>query len=247
VPRDSRPPRRPRRRWRALRWGLGLAVLAAGAFLAGFVAEVWSTWPDFAALSVAPPASTAFMQAWEQEHRAAPRWRWVPYESISEELKISVVVAEDMGFFDHGGFDWFEVRTALREAWEERRAPRGASTISQQVVKNLWLAPTRSPLRKAKEAVLTVALERHLTKRRILELYLNIAEFGPGIFGAEAAARAYFAEPASALTAHQAAELAAGLPRSSWHPGAASRVYRARVARIEARAAASGWLRHRLR
>src|SRR5438034_9445974 len=112
------------------------------------------------------------------------------------------------------------MREAMTEALEERKLPRGASTITQQLAKNLWLSPSRSPLRKVKEGVLTWQLERALSKRRIFELYLNVAQFGPGVYGAEAAARRYFRKPAAELTADEAADLAAGLPRPrAWHPG----------------------------
>jgi monofunctional biosynthetic peptidoglycan transglycosylase len=145
-------------------------------------------------------------------------------------------VGEDIGFFQHNGFAVDEIRTAMEQALRGERL-RGASTITQQLAKNLWLSPSRNPLRKLKEALLTWQLEHVLTKRRILELYLNVVEFGPGIYGAEAAARHYFAEPASMLTERQAAQLAAALPRpSDWHPGSERRGYLQHVTRIE------GWM-----
>ena len=121
--------------------------------------------------------------------------------------------------------------------------PRGASTITQQVAKNLWLSPSYNPLRKLKEALLTRQLERALSKRRILEIYLNVAEFGPGVYGAEAAAQRYFGVAAAGLDEPQAAQLAAGLPRpSSWHPGSSSRAYANRTRRILGRMARAQWL-----
>ena len=114
--------------------------------------------------------------------------------------------------------------------------PRGASTVTQQLAKNLWLSPSRNPLRKLKEALLTRQLEHDLGKRRILELYLNVVEFGPGIFGAEAAAEHYFGLTAAELAPPEAAALAAGLPKpSAWHPGSPSKAYRRRVGILESR------------
>jgi monofunctional biosynthetic peptidoglycan transglycosylase len=151
----------------------------------------------------------------------------VPSGAISVHLKRAVLVAEDIGFFRHHGFAPQNMREAMTEALEERKLPRGASTITQQLAKNLWLSPSRSPLRKAREAVLTWQLERTLSKRRILECYLNVVEFGPGVYGAEAASRRYFGKPAAELNEDEAARLAAGLPRPrAWHPGVSSPAYR---------------------
>jgi len=206
------------------------------------------TWPDVAVLQRTNPATTAFIERYRERQRAADRaeavaLEWVPWDAISPHLKRAVVSAEDMEFFSHGGFSASEMRAALREAWQERDAPRGASTITQQLAKNLWLSPSRSPLRKLREAVLTWQLERHLSKRRILELYLNVVEFGPGIYGAGAAARHYFGKPASRLSAHESAQLAAGLPRPSrWHPGAESASYWRYVAEIEQRMEVAAFL-----
>ena len=207
-----------------------LAVVGLGALFA-----LWQllTWPDVARLAVENPESTAFIERWEERHGERARRVWVPYEEISPHLKRAVLVAEDIDFFSHRGFATEEIEAALEEAWKERKAPRGASTITQQLAKNLWLSPSRNPLRKAKEALLTRALERELSKRRILELYLNVAELGPGIFGAEAAARHFFGTAAAGLDERQAAELAAGLPNpDDWHPGSGSRAYRSRVETI---------------
>ena len=199
--------------------------------------EIW-TWPDVAGLARQRPGTTAFIERYRQEQRARGRsdrieWRWVPYAAIAPSLKRAVLVAEDVNFFSHRGFDFAEIEKAMREALEEGEAPRGASTISQQLAKNLWLSPSRNPYRKLKEAILTWQLERRLGKRRILELYLNVVEFGPGIFGVEAASRRYFGKPAADLGDAEAAQLAASLPNpTAWHPGAASRAYQRRVATI---------------
>ncbi len=229
-----------RRRLRAAALALCSVALAAAAWQ-------WLTWPDVAALAAGRPQSTAFMRAWEAEERQAGRQvraeqRWVAYGEISDHLKRAVLVAEDIDFFSHHGFAVEEVKAAVRATVREGKPLRGASTLSQQLVKNLWLSPSRNPWRKAKEALLTRQIERELPKRRILELYLNVVEFGPGIYGAEAGARSYFGKPASRLNRREAAALAAGLPSRAWHPGSESRVYRARVERILRRMDKASWL-----
>jgi monofunctional biosynthetic peptidoglycan transglycosylase len=208
-----------------------LASAAALAAAAGFGLWQWATWPDVAALRGANPSTTAFAAS------AGVTLRWTPYAAISDELKIAVLVAEDIEFFSHSGFSRAEMEEALRETIEEGRPLRGASTLTQQLAKNLWLSSARTPWRKAKEALLTRSLERHLGKRRILELYLNVAEFGPGIYGVGHAAGAYFAKAAAELDAHEAAQLAAGLSRpAQWNPRSKSSSYARRVSAIERRA-----------
>lgn len=209
--------------------------------MACIVAWVFLAWPDVAALAVENPKSTAFVDA-ARDRGDNVDWRWVPYDRISLEVKKAVVAAEDLSFFSHHGFDTHELRIAARDAVSGKRV-RGASTITQQLAKNLWLSPSRSPLRKAREVVLTWQLERHLSKKRILELYLNVAQFGPDVYGVEAAARRYFGVPADNLNADEAAELAAGLPRpSTWRPGVSSRGYSRAVARVRERVAKCDWL-----
>lgn len=144
--------------------------------------------------------------------RWSPHYVPVPLSQVSPHLTRAVLVAEDASFYRHRGVDWYELGQAIRDAWLRRRAPRGASTLTQQLARNLYLAPSRSLWRKAEELFIARRLERALSKRRILEVYLNVAEWGAGIFGAEAAARAYYGVPASALDLQQAAELAATLP-----------------------------------
>jgi monofunctional biosynthetic peptidoglycan transglycosylase len=154
-----------------------------------------------------------------------------------------VLVAEDIGFFSHRGFALDEIHSALEDALRDRELPRGASTITQQLAKNLWLSPSRSPLRKAQEAVLTWQLERALSKRRILELYLNVAELGPGVYGVGAASQRYFGKAADDLDEHEAAQLAAALPNpAAWHPGARSPAYLRHAAAIERRMARAAFL-----
>lgn len=137
---------------------------------------------------------------------------WVPYDRISRNLTRAVLAGEDSRFFDHGGFDWDEIQKALEKDWNEGRFSRGASTISQQLAKNLFLSTSKNPLRKVHEALITKELEWLVGKRRILEIYLNVIEWGDGIYGAEAAAHNYFNTSAAALTADQAAFLSAIIP-----------------------------------
>lgn len=224
-----------------------IALLLALPVIAGLGWKVL-TWPDVAALATENPRTTAFIERYRKQQRRAGAsdavaWRWASYGRISPHLKRAVLVAEDIGFFDHHGFAGEEIRDALHTAWRERKAPRGASTITQQLAKNLWLSPSRNPLRKLEEAILTRQLERHLDKHRILELYLDVAEFGPGVYGAEAAARHYFDTSAADLGERQAAELAAALPRPrQWHPGVTTRGYRRQVERILGRMVKAEWL-----
>jgi monofunctional biosynthetic peptidoglycan transglycosylase len=243
------PPYETPRFARLLR-GPMLAVLAVPVLLLGWLAWEALTWPDVAALSHRRPATTAFIEhyrdgGWLHWFRP-PRpvaWQWVHYSQISPNLKRAVLAAEDLGFYSHHGFERAEMKAALEDAWEEKRLPRGASTITQQLAKNLWLSSSRNPLRKLKEAALTRQLEAHLGKRRILELYLNVVEFGPGVFGAEAAARRYFGKPARSLTEREAAQLAASLPLpTEWHPGADNRAYRRHVQTVLRRMSKAGWL-----
>jgi monofunctional biosynthetic peptidoglycan transglycosylase len=138
--------------------------------------------------------------------------KWVPYARISIHLKRAVVVAEDAKFLDHEGFDWEAIQEALAKNQREGKVVAGASTISQQLAKNLFLSGERSWLRKGQEAIITWMLEQTMSKRRILELYLNVAEWGEGVFGAEAAARYHFGVSAAALAPEQGAWLAAILP-----------------------------------
>ena len=204
----------------------------------GWIAWQWITWPDVKDLVDNNPETTAFIELYRDggsrsENRTVD-WRWVPYGEISSHLKRAVIVAEDARFFTHHGFATEEIRAAIAEAVERGETPRGASTLTQQLAKNLWLSPTRNPLRKLSEAALTIHLEESVPKRRMLEIYLNVVEFGIGVYGAEAAARHYFNKPASALSEREAALLAASLPRpKSWHPGIDDDRYLRRARRIQ--------------
>jgi monofunctional biosynthetic peptidoglycan transglycosylase len=240
------PPYEPPRRGR-----LRLLLLAGLALLAVWLVWEAVTWPDVAALVHSHPKTTAFIEAYRGwglfGKKREVEWKWVSYSRISSNLKRAVLVSEDIRFFSHGGFDDAEIKAALQDAWEDKELPRGASTLTQQLAKNLWLSRSYNPLRKVKEAILTRQLEKHLGKRRILELYLNVAEFGRGIYGAEAAARHYYGKSAASLSERQAAELAASLPRpKSWHPGANSRAYQRKVRSIQRRMAKARWLRREI-
>jgi monofunctional biosynthetic peptidoglycan transglycosylase len=196
--------------WKAFCYALGALVAAALAVQLWFFGHVlW--WRSF------QPATSAFMDRRLDELRAKdPKARlahqWAPYERISAQLKRAVVASEDAKFLDHEGFDWEAISKAIEKNEKKGRVVAGASTISQQLAKNLFLSGERSYLRKGEEAAITWMLEATLSKRRILELYMNYAEWGEGVFGAEAAARHHFGVGASALNASQAAFLAAILP-----------------------------------
>lgn len=142
---------------------------------------------------------------------------WVPLAKLPKHVINAIVVAEDGTFFSHTGFDWYEVQESIEKNIKRGRAVRGASTITQQLAKNLYLSTSKDPVRKAKEALITVLLERALSKNRILELYLNVIEWGRGIFGIESAAQTYFGKSASNLTLEEATRLAAVIPSPLRH------------------------------
>ena len=196
--------------WKVFCYSLGALLLAVIGVQAWFYAHaLW--W------NAHTPASTSFMQARldrlrEQNPDASLRHRWVAYERISPHLKRAVIAAEDAKFLSHEGFDWEAIQKAIEKNESRGRVVAGASTISQQLAKNLFLSGERSWVRKGEEAMITWMLESAMSKRRILELYLNVAEWGEDVFGAEAAARHHFGVPAAALSARQAAWLAAILP-----------------------------------
>lgn len=168
------------------------------------------------------PGSTAFMEAGlarlrEKDPKAELKHRWVPYERISTHLKRAVIAAEDSRFMSHQGFDWEGIETAVEKNLKRGRIVAGGSTISQQLAKNLFLSASRNPIRKLQEAAITVMLETLWSKRRILEVYLNVVEWGNGIYGAEAAARHYYGIPAARLSPSQSAHLAAMLPNPRYY------------------------------
>lgn len=192
------------------------AFVAALGVAFAYVAFVYLTLPDVRRLATENPATTAFIEIRRAEAHAAGksftlRRRWVPYGRISTHLKRAVIVAEDSAFFEHEGLDYEQIRESIEDSLEDGGAIRGASTITQQLAKNLYLSESRNPVRKLREVLITRRLEAALSKRRILEIYLNSIEWGDGIFGCEAAARAYFNKSAAALAPTEAALLAGAI------------------------------------
>ena len=210
MPRPSSPSRRRRV---GLRHVVVVVVLLVG--LAGLL--LFATLPDVRPLAKAPPTSTAFIelrrkQAAEAHRPFTLRWTWRPLGRISPLLRAAVVMSEDARFWEHEGVDWDAMEKAAEKDWEKRRFGLGGSTITQQLAKNLYLSPSKNPLRKLRELLIARRLEDRLSKERVLELYLNVAEWGDGVFGAEAAAHRWFDVPAAELRAAQAARLALALP-----------------------------------
>ena len=202
--------------WRSP-WRLALAGMVLLLYLqVGYLTGVlWWTWFN--------PCNTAFMEAGLErlQHEKGPeaelRHQWVEYRLISIHLKRAVVAAEDSKFLAHEGFDWEALEKAVEKNIRKWRFAAGGSTISQQLAKNLFLSPSKNPLRKAQEAVITVMIEQLWSKRRILEVYLNVIEWGNGIYGAEAASRRYFKSSAAAVGPGQAAFLAAMIPNPRYY------------------------------
>jgi monofunctional biosynthetic peptidoglycan transglycosylase len=222
------------RRRRVLRWvGAGLAAL-----LLSYAAISYLLLPDAAPLADRNPPTTALIERRAEEARekglkARRRQQWVPLSAIAPTAVAAVIVSEDAAFFTHEGVDVDELEKAIAEAAREGKLGRGASTITQQLAKNLWLSTDRSLLRKAKELVLTRRLEDALTKKRILTLYLNVVEWGDGVYGIEAASREHFGVSASALSPAQGAMLAAMLPAPRrWTPASRSPTLLKRSLRI---------------
>ena len=197
---------------RSLRWVLRILLILLIADLVYLV----MIWPDWKKLAQGDIPKSSFMQVYveKQAERDWPKLRWQPVAQtkIPRHMLRAVLVAEDSRFYEHSGFDLIAIREALDYNFGRGELLVGASTISQQTVKNLYLNPSRDPLRKWHEVVLTFGLEKNLRKSRILELYLNVTEFGRGIYGVQAAAQAYYGVDVGALSLVQAAELAASLP-----------------------------------
>ena len=173
--------------------------------------------PDLSKLKKEPPPKTALMEYREKELKEkGKKFRmnqtWVSLSNISPYLVKAVLIAEDDKFWIHEGFDYEAIQKALEKDMKAGRFKFGGSTISQQLARNLYLSPTKNPLRKMREAIITWRMEKILSKRRILELYLNLVEWGNGIFGVEVASRHYYGKPSSQLTPQEAAKLAAVLP-----------------------------------
>lgn len=168
------------------------------------------------------PGRTNFMdirlaELRQKDPRAELRHQWVPYSRIAAHLKRAIIAAEDARFVDHEGFDWNGIQKAIEKNQRKGRLVAGGSTISQQLAKNLFLSPGRTPWRKGQEAIITLMLEGVMSKQRIFEIYLNVVEWGNGVFGAEAAARHYYGISAAQLGAEQAARLAAMLPNPRFY------------------------------
>jgi monofunctional biosynthetic peptidoglycan transglycosylase len=194
-------------------------------------------WFSVSSLRTMNPEETALMRQRKAEAKSEGKsymitQRWIPLSRIPRPVVDAVVVAEDGTFWSHGGFDWYEVQESVERNLKEVRAARGASTITQQLAKNLYLSTSKDPLRKGKEAVITLLLEGSLSKSRILEIYLNCIEWGRGIFGIEAAARAYFNKSAASLSLEEGARLAAVIPSPLRHRPDADSRYVLRRARI---------------
>jgi monofunctional biosynthetic peptidoglycan transglycosylase len=203
------------------------AVLkGAGLLLIGLaIAGIWwyVTLPDGSEFIRSNPQRTAMMRAREADGIQSHPIAWTPLTRIAPALRRAVIMAEDANFHHHHGIDWDATWNALKQDWRERRFSRGGSTITQQLAKNLYLDPHKTLWRKGTEAVIAMKMERQLSKSRLLELYLNVVEWGRGLYGAEAASRRYFGKPAAELTIEEASWLAAILPaplRYERHPGA---------------------------
>lgn len=210
-------PSRPRGKWNAKKTAVAVAAALLAAAAVGAVIFYWRL-PEVTALINADPATTALMtqrmQAARNEGRELRiRQRWVPLAAIPRLLIDTVRISEDAAFYQHQGIDMFELKDAIRQSWREKRLVRGASTITQQLAKNLYLTTDRSLLRKLKEYFIAKRLEAALTKNRIMHLYLNVIELGPGIFGVEAAAQTYFGKPVGALTLEEMVRLVSIIPR----------------------------------
>lgn len=194
--------------------------------------------PDVAALGKTNPKKTAFMEyrekEWQREGKKKKiKQRWVSLSQISPYVVKAVIIAEDDKFWKHEGFDFEAMQKAVEKDIRKGNFKVGGSTISQQLAKNLYLSPSKNPIRKVKEAILTWRIENHLLKKRIIEIYLNVAEWGDGVFGIEMAARTHYGKSAAALNAQEAARLAAVLPNpKKFNPTGTSRYVTGRAERI---------------
>jgi monofunctional biosynthetic peptidoglycan transglycosylase len=190
---------------------IGLLIFLTVALYAGYVLL---RMPDVQSLKTKNPAVTALMEqrATERKTTARPIRTWISYRNISPHLRNAVLIAEDSAFFQHSGYDLEQIKESAKRNWREGRLARGASTITQQLAKNLYLSTSKSPLRKFEEFLIAQEMEKNLSKQRIFEIYLNVIEWGDGIYGIEPASRRYFGKSASALLPEEAAILAAMIP-----------------------------------
>ena len=203
---------------RAWRWAARVVLLVVAAVVIYqfwiFGNVVWWIWFN--------PSTSAFMEErlevlQQKNPEAVLRHQWVPYERISINLKRALIAAEDAKFLDHDGFDWEAIQRAYEKNLKKGKVVAGGSTISQQLAKNLFLSGRRTPWRKAEEALITLMMENVMSKRRIFEIYLNVIEWGNGVFGAQAAARYYYGVNAANLDPEQAARLAAMVPKPRFY------------------------------
>src|SRR5437868_3257495 len=203
-------PKKPRKILKRLSAAVFLVLLIVGAYSAYVVA----TLPDVSGLKTKNPTVTALMEqrAGEQKTKARPIATWSSYNSISPRLRNAVLVAEDGAFFQHSGYDLNELKEAAKKDWNEGRFARGASTITQQLAKNLYLSTSKNPLRKINEFLIAQQLEKSLSKQRIFEIYLNVIEWGDGVYGIGPAAQTYFGKSPGALQPEEAAVLAGMIP-----------------------------------
>jgi len=181
------------------------------------------TLPDVKYLVKENPKTTSLIRIRNKEYikkgkKAREYHLWVPYSQVSPYLKKAILVGEDINFFTHSGIDLEEMKESLKIDWKKKKFSRGASTITQQLAKNLYLSPSKNPLRKLKEILIAFRLEKALSKRRIFELYLNLIEWGDGIYGCEAASRYYFGRSSSDLTPNEAIRMATSLPFPRKYP-----------------------------
>jgi len=202
-----------------MRWRRRLRLVAEGLVIVATLGALglWCSVPNTAKLADENPTSTAFIDLRRGEAASAGKpwkldWQWRPVGKISRYLRAAVVYAEDWNFYTHDGVDWDAVEGAVAKDLQHGELRVGGSTITQQLAKNLYLSPHRGFIRKAREMLIAFSLEDHLSKQRILELYLNVVEWGDGVFGAEAAAHHWFHTSAQVLTPAQAARLAIALP-----------------------------------
>ena len=220
---------------------IGRGLVGAAAIGFACLTYAYLTLPDVRSLRTVNPSTTAFIELRAAEARVKKRQprrvqQWVSYGRVSQDLKRAVLVAEDDAFWQHEGVDFDQLQESLELDWARGRWMRGGSTITQQLAKNLYLSPSKNPLRKLRELIIARRLEAELKKSRILELYLNVIEWGDGIYGAEAASRRYFKTSAANLSAGQGAALAAMVPNPRWFEDhRASHKYQHRVAVIAAR------------
>jgi monofunctional biosynthetic peptidoglycan transglycosylase len=197
------------------KWTIALTLVVLSAIMLSIA--FYFVYPDVSTLRKANPIKSAFMEYRENEWLQQGKKKkivqqWAPLSQISPYVIKAVIIAEDDKFWSHEGFDFDAMQKALEKDLKQKKFKVGGSTISQQLAKNLYLSPSKNPIRKLKEAVLTWRIERNLSKKRIIELYLNVAEWGDGLFGIEAAAQRYYSKSASDLSAIESAKLAAVLP-----------------------------------